>query len=459
MKKELADGKLNSFLLNQRDSESQSIPLLSNYASDRYIPLRSFNENSLLSFLDCDWTRSFDNFERTGTATKDSEIDSLLGKKRNILSFSRSKTIPSKVIKTESVIFEFFKPKQLQENDLNETPFKEFNTQGLSSKQGVEHLDWSRQNQIAFVLGQKLVFYVQHKNTKVQIIENESPISSIKYCPTGEFLSVLEESGSVKLFDILERKKVSEYEPFFGLGAGIRWISPFVFLTVSQHGFATQIDLRCKKNESSKSKYALISNFKGVNCFDYSHSNHRVAFGTTDGNICVRDLRMQDHPDLLIKAHKFEIADLCFNPVQPSQLISCGSINEKQIVSTNIYSNSIVKKVNVGSFVREVQFSRKDEFFLLGHYGKKYHYSIGVWSRDCKVIKKLDPQNCKNPNNKSETSQISENMNNEIINICFSPSGNQFVSTYSADKIKIWKTDGFIEHKKNTDQLVLQQPR
>ena len=450
-----------SIFNNLKDSESKSFtPPVPIQPSDRYIPLRSPNENSHFSLHDHDWTRSFDIWDSKHFSSNSTELDSLVGRKRNVLSFSRTKkpTLPLSplLLSSSPPIFEAAK---FTSSTAPQIPYKEFNTQGLADLPGIEHLDWSQQNQICFVVPDRIVFYSPEKKHKLQSLFS-SPLSSLKFCPTGDFLSVLECSGRVKLFDVKEQKIVSEFSPFLGQGVGIRWINPLVFLVVSSLGLSTQIDLRCKLAENLKSKYSLISNFKNVNCFDFSAANQRTAFGTSDGNIVVRDLRMHDPTDLFIKVHKFEVGDLSFNPVLPSNIVSCGGTREKQIILTNIYNNSIIKKVNVGSMAREIQFSKKDEFFLLGHFGKRYNYSIGVWSRECKIIKKLEPQIVKKTDFKSSEIVSVEENHNEVVNLCFSPDSKEFVCTYASDKIKIWKTEGFVEKEKGLGRYEkLVQPR
>ena len=290
-------------------------------------------------------------------------------------------------------------------------------------------LDWSHQNLIGVGLENTLYTWSPTTNHTSKIIEldNEALISAVNFNHSN-MLSMGENNGTVRIFDVETCKQLYQVKNHTGRVATIAWNGNLI-ATGSRDKNINIMDSRFIHNNSKKSLLFSLSGHSQEVCgtkwsFDYEF----LASGGNDNKVFLWSLKMPKKNVGLFTEHKAAVKALAWSPHQFGLLSSGGGTNDKTIKFWNTRTMTCVKSLDVGSQVCNMAFS-KNVNELVSTHGFLLN-QIFVWRYpELKKIATLSGHR------------------QRILYLAMSPDGEDVVTGAGDDTIRFWKV--FPKKEKN----------
>ena len=379
-----------------------------NYKNEEKNYISSFQQKKLFSFKE-NKSKKFENFFHELINAKH-ENENILTNKNFIYNNDFSRKISTK-------------------------PYKELPAQNLMDDFYLNLLDWSSKNLIAVACTSSVILWNNNKTQSETLLtydpinnnatNNEIYASSLIWSEDGEKLAVGNSCGQIELYDINKKEKICSFKGHSSRVGVVAWNKNIISSGSKDFSIITR-DIRCKNDDEN-----IIRKFYGHNqevCgLKWSFDGIQLASGGNDNNLMIWNLH-SNKPLMSNSDHIAAVKAIAWSPHQHNILASGGGTADRTIRFWNTNSFEQISKIDTGSQVCNLVFSRTSNELVSTH-GYSLN-QINIW---------------KLPNMEKITTLNGHSF--RVLYLGLSPDGTSIVTGAGDKRLKFWNV--FPPFKKN----------
>jgi cell division cycle 20-like protein 1 (cofactor of APC complex) len=298
-------------------------------------------------------------------------------------------------------------------------------------------LDWSSKNLIAVACTSSVILWNNNKtqsetlftyepiNLNSNGVNNEIYASSLIWSEDGEQLAVGNSCGQVELYDINKKEKICSFKGHSSRVGVVAWNKNLISSGSKDFSIITR-DIRCKNDDEN-----IIRKFYGHNqevCgLKWSFDGSQLASGGNDNNLMIWNLH-SNKPLMSNSDHIAAVKAIAWSPHQHNILASGGGTADRTIRFWNTNSFEQISKIDTGSQVCNLVFSKTSNELVSTHGYSLNH--INIW---------------KLPNMEKITTLNGHSF--RVLYLGLSPDGTSIVTGAGDKRLKFWNV--FPPFKKN----------
>ncbi|PVU90457.1 hypothetical protein BB561_004882 [Smittium simulii] len=242
-------------------------------------------------------------------------------------------------------------------------PDKVLDAPGLFDDYYLNLMDWSITNALAIALDKNV--YLWHANsgevTSLCEIDDNHPISSIRWASDGSYLAIANNDGDVQIWDTESKKKVRTMSGRQSRVGSLSW-NNHILSSGSRDGSIWHHDVRV-----SQHKVAELLGHSGEVCgLKWRSDGALLASGGNDNLVNIWDIR-SSVPKFTKTNHTAAVKALDWCPWQLNLLASGGGTNDKHIHFWNTTTSAKLDSIDTGSQVTSLLWSHNYREIMSTH--------------------------------------------------------------------------------------------
>ena len=274
----------------------------------------------------------------------------------------------------------------LNQRKISLKPYKELPAPNLIDDFYLNLLDWSQKNQIAVGCSSSVVLWNNNKTqsdtlfTYDYTVGNDTEnceskyVSSLIWSEDGEKLAVGNSYGFVELYDVNKKELISTFKGHSSRVGVVAWNRNLISSGSKDHSIIIR-DIRCRDNDEN-----ILKKFKDhqqeVCGLKWSFDGSQLASGGNDNYLMVWSLH-SNKPLMCNNVHIAAVKAIAWSPHQHNILASGGGTADRTIRFWNTTNFEPIFKVDTGSQVCNLLFSKSSNEFVSTH-GYSLN-QINVW--------------------------------------------------------------------------------
>ena len=297
---------------------------------------------------------------------------------------------------------------------IEKEPYKILDVPNLKDDFYLNIIDWSEKNNIGVALGNKA--YCWNYNTNdfeiLLKLKKNNLVSCLKWNRAGDYIAVGDLTGQIRLIDCVKKKKIIELKNHSERVGAIS-ICKDLIVSGSKDNKINLYDLRI----SAKPIKVYKNHNQEVCGIKWSQNGDYFASGGNDNKLFVFSPNMKI--PLLKKKHKAAVKSISWSPVYNNLLASGSGSADRCIRLFDIKKNRIIKKIDTGSQICNLLFTKKGDEIISTHgYSKN---SVCVWKT--KGLQKI----CELKGHKRR-----------VLYLSLAPDGKSFVTGAGDETMRFW---------------------
>ena len=364
----------------------------------------------------------FDEFLNKDSEKKiDSRFDNNYSSRKKLLIFSHQKKKKNNFCspyKNKTMIKQTKVMKSIKNSrKISKIAYKILDAPGIIDDFHMNILDWSKKNVIGISLSNNVYLFekIKNKNKVSNLVElKDNFYTSIKFNPSGNLLACGDKEGNLDIYNIKERKKISELKLHSNRITSISWKNDKILSTGSRDKLIKSYDIRINKiiQQHKKHKQEICK-------IEWDKQASYLASGGNDNLICIWDARKND-PIQYYNEHKGAVRALTWSPFSFGSFISGGGTSDKSIKFWNVNKKKSLKTINTDSQVYNLIYTHVKNGFVSthGNPGNK----IMVWDGETK-----------------ERISVMDGHFMRVLHLAISPNGEDVITAAGDETLKFWK--------------------
>ncbi|CAK56365.1 unnamed protein product (macronuclear) [Paramecium tetraurelia] len=244
------------------------------------------------------------------------------------------------------------------------TPYKILDAPKIKDDFYYQLVDWSMNNQIGVGLGNSVYTWNAITNETTQLLEIEAPVcvSSIKWCDRSDIIAIGDDTGAVRIYDIVKAKILKTYENHNSRVGCLDWNG-------------------CNITSGSRDKSILFQDIRTNNDYELSFQSHKqevcglqwspneqfLASGGNDNNVMIQSIKMPNQSMYVFKDHIAAVKALAWSPHQPNILCSGGGTTDKCLKFWNTSNGQLQNSIDTGSQICNMKWSTNTNELVTSH--------------------------------------------------------------------------------------------
>ena len=250
-----------------------------------------------------------------------------------------------------------------KQRKVSKLPYKILDAPSLVDDYYLNLLDWSSTNNVSIGLDNTVYIWSASTNKvyKVHEVPQTSSISSVAWNESSTYLSIGENDGRIKIYDVEACKIVRDVGGHASRAGSLAWNGNLLGSRSRDRSILVR-DLRCPETYLSK----FVGHRQEICGLKWSPDQKYIASGGNDNKIIVWDTKVQGEM-VRFSEHQAAVKALAWNPDAPNILASGGGKSDRCIKFWNMHTNKRLASFDTGSQVCNMMFSKNSKELVSTH--------------------------------------------------------------------------------------------
>jgi len=259
---------------------------------------------------------------------------------------------------------------------INSKPYKILNAPNLMDDFYLNLVDWSSKNDIAVGLGNSVHLYTTNQtqenilftyNNNLNSNSNtiDKYVSSLIISQDGDLIAVGNSEGFIEIYDINMQKIVTSFGGHDSRIGVVAWNNNIIS-SGSKDCCILNRDIRCNNLNSTNIINKLCQHTQEVCGLKWSFDGSQLASGGNDNKLMIWNLH-SNIPLMKEESHTAAVKAIAWSPHQHNILSSGGGTADRTIRFWNTSNFSLIDKIDTGSQVCNLVFSRTSNEIVSTH--------------------------------------------------------------------------------------------
>ena len=243
---------------------------------------------------------------------------------------------------------------------INPKPYKILQAHNLLDDFYLNLVDWSSKNDIAVGLGNQVGLWCTNQTQESILCSYyntpDKYVSSVIWSPSGDSLAVGTSKGQVELYDVATHKLLNIFGGHEARVGVVAWNGNLISSGSKDCAIITR-DIRCNNLNGNNDVLKYIGHNQEVCGLKWSFDGTQLASGGNDNKLMVWNLH-STKPLMCNCSHTAAVKAIAWSPHQHNLLVSGGGTADRTIRFWNTSTFSLVNKIDTGSQVCNLVFSK-----------------------------------------------------------------------------------------------------
>ncbi|KAM3140343.1 hypothetical protein pb186bvf_007503 [Paramecium bursaria] len=369
---------------------------------DRLVPSRISRESYQLLMTDQKTRQSSEKKQKN----YDNLLKSQLNPTTSLISYQNKKTYKPYIHDVPDV---------QETRRINKIPYKILDAPNLRDDFYFSLIDWN--NLVVVGLGEAVYTWNPKTNDTYKLLYLEQPtlVSAVKWCPRYDYLAIGDDSGTVRIFDIVKSKIIKQYDNHTQRVGCLDW-NQFQITSGSRDSSILVSDIRC----AAGGQIQYQSHKQEVCGLQWSPCDKLLASGGNDNQVMISSMHMPQNPIYTFKQHTAAVKALAWSPHHINQLCTGGGTSDKSMKFWNTSTGELMNSVDTGSQICTMKWSANSNEIVTGH-GFSLN-QIAIWKMpNCERLSTLSGHSYR------------------VLYMALSPDGENIVTGSGDETLRFWK--------------------